>query len=282
VQAEIPQEGEDTLRQVNYEIQVLVHSRRVREYQHDGETFIEGRTGQQYKLRFVNHSPRRVLFVASIDGLSIMDGQSATRQQGRGYVVGANETTEIPGWRLNHDQVAQFIFSALDQSYAHLMGKPENIGAIGCAVFEEKWVYRWPESLYEPWPRPRRRSPRFDSKPLIRDGRVGAMAARGAEPVFFIGALAQDVATEPDTEEVGQDVGTGFGKMADHHVVSVHFNREDHPACTMVIRYMGRENLERLGIDLKAAGKPQVATVTPFPGDITITGCPPPDGWQAS
>jgi len=265
------------LRQGDYEIQVLVHGRRVREYQHDGENFVEGRMSQQYKLRLVNHSPRRALFVVSIDGLSIMDGQSANRQQSGGYVVNANETADIPGWRLNDDKVAQFIFSEIDQSYAHLMGKPENVGVIGCAVFAEKIPFvlpsfkPWPREVYGPLPHfPGER--RFGPDTRIKSRAFGATLGGEAESVT-VGACA---------DAVSQDVGTGFGEMADHRVTSVHFNREDQPTCVMVVRYMGPENLTKLGIDLRAAAKPQVAVVQPFPGNITITGCQPPVGYRGT
>ena len=277
------------MRQGDHEIQVLVHGKRVCEYPHDGETFIEGRTGHQYKLRLVNHSPRRAFFVVSIDGLSIMDGQSANRQQSSGYVVGANKTVDIPGWRLNGTQVAQFIFSELDQSYAHQIGKPANIGVIGCAVFEEKRpLLILNTQLRSPWPGhepigPRRR--RIGPEPRFREtlGPIGATADQesGLRNVDqLVHRAADELRIEPSADEVHQDVGTGFGQMAEHKVTSVYFNREDQPACVMVIRYMGRGNLESLGINLKTAGKPQVATVDAFPGSITITGCQPPSGWR--
>jgi len=270
VQAEIPQEGVRTLRQGDYEIQVLVHGRRVREYQHDGENFVEGRMSQQYKLRLVNHSPRRALFVVSIDGLSIMDGQSANRQQSGGYVVNANETADIPGWRLNDDKVAQFIFSEIDQSYAHLMGKPENVGVIGCAVFAEKGL------VFAKFPEPWQPHPHFPGERRFGpDTRIKSRAF-GAT----LGGEAESATVGTCADAVSQDVGTGFGEMADHRVTSVHFNREDQPACVMVVRYMGRENLTKIGIDLRAASKPQVAVVQPFPGNITITDCRPPTDWQ--
>ncbi|MGO4782125.1 hypothetical protein AB4084_42215, partial [Lysobacter sp. 2RAB21] len=67
-----------------------------------------------------------------------------------GYVLEAWQSTEINGWRKSMDDVAQFVFTDLPDSYAARTGRPDNVGVIGVAVFQERQVYR---PVYEQ-PRP--------------------------------------------------------------------------------------------------------------------------------
>lgn len=121
----------------NFRMHVLVHGREIREYPHQGETYIEGRKGSEFKLRIINDSHERVEAVVTVDGLSVMNGKAGGFNV-RGYLVPAFSHIDIPGWRLNMESVAQFFFSALGESYAHQMSKPTNVGVIGCAIFKEK------------------------------------------------------------------------------------------------------------------------------------------------
>lgn len=119
------------------EVEVLVHGRSVQEYLHRGQTFIEGRRGSEYVVRVRNNTNRRALAVVSVDGLSVMNGQEATRKD-NGYVINAQGFVDIPGWRLDDKEVAHFVFGDLPEAYASKMGKPRNIGVIGVSVFHEK------------------------------------------------------------------------------------------------------------------------------------------------
>ena len=44
---------------------------------------------------------------------------------------------EIAGWRKSMDDVAQFVFTDLPDSYAARTGRPHNVGVVGVAVFRE-------------------------------------------------------------------------------------------------------------------------------------------------
>jgi len=48
-------------------------------------------------------------------------------------------TTEIGGWRKSLDDIAQFVFTDLPDSYAARTGRPDNVGVVGIAVFRERW-----------------------------------------------------------------------------------------------------------------------------------------------
>jgi hypothetical protein len=123
-----------------YVVEVRVHGRKVRELQHEGETWIEGRKGSDFTIRIRNTSYNRILAVPSIDGLSVMDGEEASFDSS-GYVISGQSHLDIPGWRLNNDEVAKFRFGKSAKSYAAKKGKALNVGVIGVAVFEEKAGY---------------------------------------------------------------------------------------------------------------------------------------------
>src|SRR3954451_13478599 len=75
--------------------------------------------------------------VLSVDGVNAITGESADTYQS-GYVLEGYQSTEVDGWRKNMQEVAQFNFTALSDSYAAKTGRPNNVGVIGVAVFREK------------------------------------------------------------------------------------------------------------------------------------------------
>ena len=101
-----------------FELFILVNGKKVREYYHDGKIFIEGKKGSEFTLKFKNNSYQRVLFVPSIDGLSVIDGKEASKNSG-GYIVDALRSIEIKGWRTSLDDVASFIFDEKTNSYVN-------------------------------------------------------------------------------------------------------------------------------------------------------------------
>ncbi len=104
---------------------------------HDGRLYIAGMPGHRYAVRLYNRTGARVLTVLSVDGVNAITGQTANPQQS-GYVLDAYQSTEVDGWRKDMSEIAQFNFTALDNSYAARTGRPNNVGVIGVAVFRER------------------------------------------------------------------------------------------------------------------------------------------------
>lgn len=104
-----------------------------------------GEAGQRYTIAVQNDSAYRFEAVASVDGLDVIDGDTAGYSK-RGYIVEPYTTTVIDGWRTSMDAVAAFRFSSLEQSYADRKGKGRNVGVIGVALFGEK-LRRSPREL---------------------------------------------------------------------------------------------------------------------------------------
>ena len=106
-------------------------------HSHAGKLYVAGTPGHRYAVRLYNRTGNRVLTVLSVDGVNAITGQTANPEQS-GYVLDAWQSTEVDGWRKNMSEIAEFNFTALDNSYAAKTGRPNNVGVIGVAVFREK------------------------------------------------------------------------------------------------------------------------------------------------
>ncbi|NDK38406.1 hypothetical protein DT603_06060 [Pseudoxanthomonas gei] len=108
----------------------------LREYPHGGDVWVAGTPGNRYGVRLTNTTGERVLVVLSVDGVNAVTGQTASPSQA-GYVLEPWESAEIAGWRKSLDDIAQFVFTDLGDSYAARTGRPRDVGVIGVAVFQE-------------------------------------------------------------------------------------------------------------------------------------------------
>lgn len=265
------------MRQSEFEFQIQVHGHPIREYFHEGRTYIEGRKGSEYKLHVKNHSAFRVLAVVTVDGLSVMDG-SEGHFDGSGYVLAPHESIAIPGWRLDNSEVAKFVFGSKPDSYAAQTDRPQNVGVIGCAIFREvrppeptviyrdRWVYPpWPYD--RPWyPRPwRPYEPLWHSSGTIDSSSVTFSDASMLRSCSMGASVANSAP---------QSIGTEFGAPEQHRVREVGFNREPSTTCVFEVWYDDRRGLEARGIDLR--GGLTVGRPTAFPRS---GGCKPPRGW---
>lgn len=108
-----------------------------------GRRLVAGRKNGSYSIVVKNRSKSRLEIVASVDGLDVMDGKTASYSK-RGYIVEPGKTLEIEGFRTSRSKVAAFKFSGVANSYANLRhGDTRNVGVIGLAVFTQKGVDPW-------------------------------------------------------------------------------------------------------------------------------------------
>jgi len=106
-----------------------------------GRTYVVGEAGRRYNLRITNQTAGRFEVVASVDGLDVIDGKSASPGK-RGYILAPNSTLTIDGFRTSDDTVAAFRFAAVRDSYAARTGDDRNVGVVGFAFFAERGS-RW-------------------------------------------------------------------------------------------------------------------------------------------
>ena len=213
----------------------------LRTYQDHGKLYVAGTPGHRYSVRLANRTGGRLLTVLSVDGVNAVTGQTASPDQS-GYVLDPWESTEIGGWRKNNDEIAQFNFTALPDSYAARTGRPANVGVIGVAVFTERapiWRERDDKIARMEAPPP---------APAMNDGLAGraqdsasaaAPAQREAQPAEKSRALAK-------SEE---RLGTGHGAREYSHVDNTTFDRAtSYPAEQVSIWYDSYRNLVAQGI----------------------------------
>ena len=203
------------------------------EHGHRGQTWIAGVPGHRYSVRLTNTTGQRVLVVLSVDGVNAVTGQTAAPSQG-GYVLEPWESAEIAGWRKSLDDIAQFLFTDLPDSYAARTGRPDNVGVIGVAVFRERQV----RPAYAPPPAPS--SPPIATQSGARE-RAAGNAAKAAAP-----AASADQAM---AEAAPQRLGTGHGQREWAPVGQTEFVRASRsPQQVSQIRYDDADTLASLGI----------------------------------
>ena len=104
---------------------------------------VAGEKNSTYSIVVRNRSKSTLEIVASVDGLDVQDGKTASFSK-RGYLVEPGKTLKIDGFRTSMDRVAAFKFSSVSSSYANLRhGDTRNVGVIGIAVFTRKGVDPW-------------------------------------------------------------------------------------------------------------------------------------------
>ncbi len=209
-------------------------------YWREGRAYVVGRPGNEYQLTLRNRQGEDLLAVLSVDGVNVITGQTATVQQS-GYVLSPGNGLEVKGWRKSLARTAAFYFTSLGDSYAARTGRPDNVGAIGVALFRRK----------PPEPAP------AISGPSSRLEKSGADAA---------GAAASRPAQAP--------LGTGHGRDERSPARYAAFERAtSEPAETVVIYYDSCSNLLARGVLPRWAAPCAVAPAprpapNPFPGFV--------------
>jgi hypothetical protein len=214
-------------------------------FQADGRRYIAGRIGEEYEVRIRNETDGDLLAVVSVDGVNVVSGQTASTSQS-GYVIGAWQSLSIQGWRKSLARVAAFYFTDIGNAYATRTGRPDDVGAIGVAVFRRK---AQPPAALEP---------QQLLKEAPGDGRPRGQApvdapARSEAPLSSknaAGAVAAESAVRPTPlAPVEQSIGTGHGRNQTSHARYVNFEREsDAPNEVTVLRYDTHANLVAQGI----------------------------------
>lgn len=191
-----------------------------------GQDWIPGDPGHRYSVRLTNTSGERVLVVLSVDGVNAVSGETASPAQA-GYVLAPWQSTEIAGWRKSLEDVAQFYFTDLPDSYAARTGRPDNVGVIGVAVFRERQ-----RPIAYPMP-----APPIASAERATDKTAAPSAAREAASDSAYGAM------QP------QRIGTGHGAREWSPVGQTTFERaSSRPSQLTQLRYDDHDTLVAMGI----------------------------------
>lgn len=208
-------------------------------YNKDGRNYIVGVPGHEYAVRIRNTTGGRVLVVTSVDGVNVISGDTASPSQS-GYVLEPWGSVEIAGWRKNMSRTAAFYFTDLGDSYAARTGRPQNVGVIGVAVFQE---------------RPKRVAyPQYDYRGRLAQKDSGASSDRAEAgmglpiPRASAPSAAASEAQPMEEKSLGK-LGTGHGRNEESRVTMTTFERAtSYPADTVTIQYDRRDNLLAMGV----------------------------------
>ena len=244
-----------------------------------GEYWVAGTPGAKYSVSVANASGARILAVMSVDGVNVLNGETAAIEQS-GYVFNAYQRYDVNGWRKSNSEVAAFEFVASPASYAERTGRPANVGVIGVALFKER-VYQPPVSVsppYRPYYDDRKSAP-YGANESAADsaGATGsaqnrpAPAAPAQSQASEYGGSAKRAEAAPAMRE---KLGTGHGEREYSQVSNTAFNRaQTVPNETISIRYDSRENLVSMGvIPAPYYGN---ARPRPFPNSLGFVPDPP-------
>ena len=284
-------------------------------YSHRGRSYVLGMAGGRYSIRLKNPTARRVEAVISVDGLDVIDGETADFAGKRGYVVPAYGELLVDGFRTSTTQVAAFRFSSVADSYAERKGKGRNVGVIGVAIFDEK------EDPQMIMPQEPVKDGRFDddfggdAEESAQGGFRGGAAdrpAKSAPPPSAPsstgsagggkgeGAPAAEPARAPRTRTATRDesenrasetccgpqrrqrpgLGTQFGEQRWSAVDFTRFVRaSSRPVAMAELRYNDAEGLQALGIRIRPAPDQDELmrreTADPFPESHGFASPPP-------
>lgn len=240
-------------------------------YMQDGRLYVAGKPGHRYAVRLTNRTGARVLAVLSVDGVNAVSGETASANQS-GYVLDAWESTEINGWRKNLNEIAQFNFTSLPDSYAARTGRPDNVGVIGVAVFTERtWHRPQAPEIINPAPRPWAKQEQGASDGLARDSAPAAPAEAPA-----MASAPPPAAKESESgraKSMAQRLGTGHGDREWSQVGTTEFVRASRrPAETLSVWYDSYRNLVARGIIVRTP----IASYEPNPFPNGFVADPPP------
>lgn len=224
-------------------------------YYHDRHYFIAGTQGRRYALRMVNETNGRVEVVLTVDGVNVSSGETGDVHQHDSFVLEPHQSWDIPGWMKNHSEAAAFRFSPMAQSYAARTGRPGNVGVIGMAVYQEKYV---PPPPSPPPPPPSMRMVMPAPAPDV------AVPYRSTDAISAEPPPNQPMNAAPPPAQT-EKLGTAHGERVDFATREVDFTRATRdPVELRLVDYDSLGNLIAAGI--VAANTRDEDRPNPFPG----------------
>ncbi|HET7773031.1 MAG TPA: hypothetical protein VFK82_04335 [Burkholderiaceae bacterium] len=256
-------------------------------YQHRGRWYVEGTPGSRYAISVRNPRGERVLAVMSVDGVNVVTGDTAAPDQD-GYVFSPYQQAQILGWRKSDSRIAQFVFTALPDSYAARTGRPDNVGVIGVALFREQ-APRWEPPVNTapaPWFEGRGGAAKpgaaAESAPAPATPSAGAPSSSSADAARSPEASAMNKGFGAAAPQQRQErLGTGHGASEYSYAGRTTFERASRrPAEVITIYYDSRENLMAQGVIPRTWWGNPPAQPNPFPEQARYVPDPPPRWWR--
>ena len=262
--------------------QVLVNGRKVREYSHEGDTYVAAKKGTEFEIELKNVTSKRLVAIVSVDGLDVVSGKPATSDSS-GYIVEPFSNVKVKGFRKDDDVVGAFKFTGSDDSYAEGTGDGGNEGVIAVRYYGE---YQPPLQLLTDALRSRKLCNDNPSREgtgyhtpytATYSGKItpqsAGMIIGGSIECNLMGeskaSYSSDISYSDDT--LGFDMGTTWGSKRTDKIEMVEFERGD-LVTEHTIFYASDKALKSMGVPMikkSAISKPKAFT------DFAE----PPKGW---
>jgi len=229
------------------DIKVLVNGTPVKKYfDNNGNVWIEARKGSSFSIKITNETYKRSLAVVSVDGLNVINGKHLIPEEGKGYIINKYSSINIPGWKINENDVKEFYFTTKEEeSYARKIGADErNIGVIACAFFPEKINYTYSyATAYSV-------SGSAENPIYTNDIWLGRDTAN-SEVIGSVNAYNCSVTVDSNSgyikESPVESVSVGSGQQVEYRTYSIDFER-DVLSHIITIYYDTWDGLKRRGI----------------------------------
>lgn len=298
---------------MSFDVNITVNGNRCKQYQFQGNTFIQANEGSEYVIELKNNYYKRILSVCSVDGLNVLSGKSASDTD-TGYIVNSHSSEKIKGFRFSDDEWAlfKFGFKLNGKTYAQSKkdGSEKNCGVIGVKFFYEQETYCAPNvsiwNNYPSWPDIYKdtgtpvypiwystcgnTTSDWDGTVTCNDLQDNVLYEKGltsntvgmssGNTAGLSGRGSSDKAFLNSSQQYSTpiksetfDMGTQFGRAEKSKVKTVEFER-GYLAKTFNIYYASRQSLIDMGVPITTGL--QVNLPKSFPG----TYCEPPKGWQ--
>jgi hypothetical protein len=225
----------------NVGIDVLINSKPVKQYIHDGKVFIEAKDGSEYEIQIRNLTPGRIECVVGIDGIDVISGEENTPET-TGYIINGYCTLKLDGYRVSSEKVAAFKFCKAGESYSSSKVITAQNGVICISCYAERVISRGICS-----------NTLLDTQPNIGWYASNSLY-KNTDPfdtVYYSSTSSSDSQLYGCVSAPSEhfDMGSTFGKSKDSKVVEVSFDRGDILG-ELSIYYASRQNLKDMGIQL--------------------------------
>lgn len=245
---------------MNTKVEIMVNGKPVKQYNHDGNTYVEARNGTEYSVKIRNNSYGRKLAVITVDGLNVITGEPQGNDIGRGYIVDSYSAITIKGFRKDMESVGAFKFCRKDKSYCNKQGLEGNNGVIGVRIYKEKAkpiLYCTLTSTSPMWPplgsnhpdityKGSFNSPFLDASPSLTCKEIDN-SLRGGTLNCDTACYASNVcSTSNATPDF--DIGTTWGKEHHDAVREEEFDPVSYGYDEHIIYYDTKRNLKDIGI----------------------------------
>lgn len=258
-------------KKMNTQVEILVNGKPIKQYNHNGNVYIEGREGSEYTIRIKNDSYSRKMAVVTVDGINVIDGKPQGNEIGIGYIVSGRSSIVVKGYRESDSHVGTFKFCKKGESYSQNVGIEGNNGVIGVRIYNE-YVNPAPIITYRnnfDWQQCSRPIGSILNEPQYT---CSANPLRSAHVHRFLDSTQSNGVTK-SASNPDFNIGSTWGTKAEDKVTKIQFSVDDSTYFDHIIYYSDKKGLRKAGINIK----PEKQVAIPKAFGVYAT---PPKGWK--